>query len=89
MQHKEPQHLETAFHHPDGRIGWYEMTIQPIPEGIFILSVDVTERHRVEQALHEANEGLEIWDKSRYHTYLESLEGKDGELETALQELGI
>ncbi len=59
MQHKEPQHLETAFHHPDGRIGWYEMTIQPIPEGIFILSVDVTERHRVEQALHEANEGLE------------------------------
>ncbi len=32
---------------------------------------------------------VEIWDKSRYHTYIESLEGKEGELETALQELGI
>ncbi|KKU25403.1 MAG: Protein MraZ [Microgenomates group bacterium GW2011_GWC1_46_16] len=32
---------------------------------------------------------VEIWDKARYHTYVESLSSKAGELEEALSELGI
>ena len=32
---------------------------------------------------------VEVWDKSRYHTYVESLSSQSGELEVALQELGI
>lgn len=32
---------------------------------------------------------VEIWDKSTYHTYLETLSGKDSELESSLSELGI
>ncbi len=59
MQQREPQHLETPFEHPDGRVGWYEMSIQPIPEGIFILTVDITDRHMARQALVDANERLE------------------------------
>ncbi len=32
---------------------------------------------------------VELWDKQKYHTYVESLEGQEGEIETALTELGI
>ncbi len=32
---------------------------------------------------------VEIWDKSTYHTYVESLTEKESELESSLSELGI
>ena len=32
---------------------------------------------------------VEVWAKDRYHAYVESLEGKEGEIESALGELGI
>jgi len=32
---------------------------------------------------------VEIWDKKKYHTYIESLAGKEAELEATLGELGI
>ena len=32
---------------------------------------------------------VEIWDKAKYHTYLDGLEKSEGELEESLQELGI
>lgn len=32
---------------------------------------------------------VEIWDKTRYHAYVDGLASKEGELETALQELGL
>jgi PAS domain S-box-containing protein len=60
MQQRKPQHLETPFEHPDGRVSWYDMSIQPIPEGIFILTVDVTERHLARQSLQQANQRLEL-----------------------------
>lgn len=32
---------------------------------------------------------VEVWDKARYHTYVDGLASQSGELESALQELGI
>ena len=32
---------------------------------------------------------VELWDKKKYHTYVETLEGKEMEIETTLGELGI
>lgn len=46
-----PVHLENFFLFPDGSKGWFELSFQPIPEGIFILSIDITERKRAEEAL--------------------------------------
>jgi PAS domain S-box-containing protein len=43
--------LENEFEFPDKTIGWFQLSFQPVPEGIFILSVDVTERKRTEAAL--------------------------------------
>jgi signal transduction histidine kinase/PAS domain-containing protein len=44
MEERIPQKIENEFVFPDGTNGWYDIRIQPIYEGIFILSTDVT-RH--------------------------------------------
>lgn len=46
--------LETHFVFPDGGIGWFHLSVQPIAEGIFILSQDITEKKIAEQALYES-----------------------------------
>ncbi|MDB5211814.1 MAG: arcB, partial [Sediminibacterium sp.] len=43
------QLMETEFIFPDGSKGYYQLSIQPVPEGIFILSMDISERKKGEQ----------------------------------------
>lgn len=52
-------HEEAAFPFPDGHIGWFDVRVQPVPEGLFVLSIDISERKQAEQALLELNEALE------------------------------
>jgi len=52
-------HCETEFEFADGHKGWFDVRAQPVPEGIFVLSVDISERRRAEQALRDLNESLE------------------------------
>lgn len=52
-------HLENEFKFPDNSIAWFELSFQPIPDGIFILSVDITERKKAELAVVELNNALE------------------------------
>ncbi|MEI9941125.1 MAG: ATP-binding protein [Pseudomonadota bacterium] len=51
---------EIEFGFGDGHTGWFDVRAQPVPEGIFVLSVDISERRRAEQALRELNESLEL-----------------------------
>ena len=60
MDKRIPQHLVTEFIFPDGSRGWFELSIEPVPDGIFILSSDITERKRAEQALLEREMKLAI-----------------------------
>jgi len=53
------QHILNEFSYPDGSIGWFELSIQPVPEGIFILSYDITERQLIENKINKLNEELE------------------------------
>ncbi|MBI5323768.1 MAG: PAS domain S-box protein, partial [Ignavibacteriae bacterium] len=46
--------IENEFTFQDGSTGWFDLSIQPIPEGIFILSGDITERKRFEEALRQS-----------------------------------
>src|SRR5688572_26153091 len=46
MEERTPKRMENQFVFPDGSIGWFELSIQPAREGIFILSTEITERKR-------------------------------------------
>lgn len=59
FEERVPIHLENEFTFPDGSQGWFELSFQPVPEGVFILSVDITERKRAEQNLINANKMLD------------------------------
>jgi PAS domain S-box-containing protein len=42
--------IENPFELPDGSVGCFEIVIQPVPEGLFVMSLDITERKRAEVA---------------------------------------
>lgn len=50
--------FETEIVYGDGTSTWLELSVQPRPEGLFILSIDVTERKRAEEALRSARDHL-------------------------------
>ena len=57
-------HFENHFENPDGSSGWFELSVQPVPEGVFILSADISERKRAE-AEHLAREAAEIANRTK------------------------
>ena len=56
MRERTSVRQETRFDYPDAAHAWFQVSVQPAPEGIFILSIDITERKRVETALRENDE---------------------------------
>ena len=56
MEDEVAEHLEVEFVYEDGSIGYFYLSIEPVPEGLFILSSDITERKKAEARLnHLAN----------------------------------
>ena len=60
MEKRVYHHFENEFVFPDGTRGWFELHIQPVPEGIFILSQDVTNRMIASRKLEEAHRRLQL-----------------------------
>ncbi|ALO17507.1 Phytochrome-like protein cph1 [Salinivirga cyanobacteriivorans] len=58
MHNRQYHKMENRFELPDGSSGWFELGIQPVPEGIFILSHDITDRVEAEQKNIEAQQRL-------------------------------
>jgi PAS domain S-box-containing protein/putative nucleotidyltransferase with HDIG domain len=58
MEERTPHRMENQFAFPDGDTGWFELSIEPVPEGLFILSVDITERKQAEAALQQSEISL-------------------------------
>jgi PAS domain S-box-containing protein len=52
--------FENKFQFPDGTEGFFDLSIQPVPEGIFVLSADITERKRAEEALERKTRALYV-----------------------------
>ena len=48
--------LESRIDHPDGTYSWFDFRVQPSPEGVFMLSIDITQRKRADALLHASNE---------------------------------
>lgn len=59
MGDRRPRFIENEFIYPNGSKGWFELSIQPVPEGIFVLSIDITERKKAQNYIVELNLNLE------------------------------
>jgi PAS domain S-box-containing protein len=59
MEHGLKVHFENEFTFPNGSKGCFELSIQPVPEGVFILSIDISERKTAERELKQLTEDLE------------------------------
>jgi len=59
MKERVPAHLENEVTYPNGETGWFELSIEPVPEGIFVISVDISDRKEIEEALRQEREMLE------------------------------
>lgn len=77
MSNRVAEHLETEFVFPNGTQGYFELSLQPVPEGIFILSIDITERKLAEESIKKLNTELE----ERVHKRTEELKKVNEELE--------
>lgn len=54
LENRVPDHMENEFVFPNGAIGWFDLSIQPIPEGVLVLSMDITHRKVVEKELSQS-----------------------------------
>lgn len=56
LEERQPQAMENEFTFPDGRKGWFELRISPVPEGVFIMSLDISSRKQMEETLRKTEE---------------------------------
>ena len=54
MKDRTSHIMENEFVYPDGSHAWFSLSIQPVPEGVLIFSIDITERKKSEIALQES-----------------------------------
>lgn len=56
MEARSPGVVENEFAFLDGSQQWLEFRMQPVPEGVLIVSLDITERKKVEGAIRRNEE---------------------------------
>lgn len=56
MERRIVQDLEWEFHFPDGTTSWFDVRSQPVPDGILVLSTDITERRQAEKEVRDSED---------------------------------
>jgi PAS domain S-box-containing protein len=51
MRERTAERMENEFIFADGSRGWFELHFEPVPAGVFVLSIEITERKRAEERL--------------------------------------
>jgi PAS domain S-box-containing protein len=51
MNERVHTHMEYEYMYPNGEKNWFELSIEPMPDGIFVLSIDINDRKRAEKEL--------------------------------------
>jgi two-component system cell cycle sensor histidine kinase/response regulator CckA len=54
MRDRQPEQLLTEFGFEAGAPGWFELRLEPVPDGVCVLSIDVTERQRLSAELRQS-----------------------------------
>lgn len=65
MEERVTLQFENEFTYNDNTKNWFELRIEPIPEGIFVLSTNITNRKKAEEELFQLKENLERKVKKR------------------------
>lgn len=55
MKKRQRQILENLFIYPDGSEGWFELSVEPVEDGILIFSQDISERKKNEERIFHLN----------------------------------
>ncbi|MBN1315869.1 MAG: PAS domain S-box protein [Anaerolineales bacterium] len=56
LEERVSDQMENLFVFPDGSKGWFDLRMHPVPEGVFILSLDITRHKQAEEELRESEE---------------------------------
>lgn len=76
MEERLTERIENLFRYPDGAQGWFELSIQPIPEGILVLSFDISRHKQAEDALRISEAFLNsIIEHSPYAMWISDSQG--------------
>ncbi|MBI4548785.1 MAG: PAS domain S-box protein [Ignavibacteriae bacterium] len=59
MEERVPHRIENEFTFLDGTKGWFHLSMEPVPEGIFILSEDITKEKQLDEEVRKHREHLE------------------------------
>ncbi|MEW6027301.1 MAG: GAF domain-containing protein [Planctomycetota bacterium] len=54
MKERIPHRMGNEFNYPDGSKSYFELSIHPVPEGVFILSMDISDLKKAETQLLQA-----------------------------------
>ncbi len=58
MKERTPLQIESSFTYEDDTTVWFDAKVRPVPEGIFILANDITERKKAEKLLRRSEENF-------------------------------
>jgi PAS domain S-box-containing protein len=53
IENRTGRHLEIEFDFANGSKGWFEISVQPVPEGILVFSIDRTQKWKAQLKLEE------------------------------------
>ena len=77
MDVRASQYIESMLKKRDGTMGWYAFSLQPVPQGILMLSKDITERKKTEAekqlfvaAIEESGESVIFFDANGHIQYV-------------------
>ena len=59
----KPEVVSDSFTFEDGRTGWFEVRAYPVPEGVFVIASDITERKQTDELLRAS--------RDRYRSFIE------------------
>jgi PAS domain S-box-containing protein len=88
MEERVPQHFEAEFTFPGAATKWFEVSVSPVPDGLFILSVDNTERRKAEEELRRSEQRHRLLaDNARDVVWTMELDGRISYVSPAVEKV--